>query len=51
MNTFSGIQQAPAIGRAIAELIIEGDYMTIDLYRFHFSRLCANAKLLEQNIV
>ena len=47
----SGIQQAPAIGRAIAELIIDGDYQSIDLSRFDFSRILHDIREREVNIV
>ncbi|CAH1389191.1 unnamed protein product [Nezara viridula] len=46
-----GIQQSPAIGRAIMELIIDGGYMTIDLERLGFQRLITNEHLFESNIV
>lgn len=46
-----GIQQAPAVGRAISELIIEGRYRTIDLTRFGFDRLILQKQLFEANIV
>ncbi|CAG2170187.1 unnamed protein product, partial [Oppiella nova] len=34
-----GIQMAPAVGRAMNELIFDGDYQTIDLSRFSWERL------------
>ncbi|RZB38625.1 FAD-dependent oxidoreductase domain-containing protein 1, partial [Asbolus verrucosus] len=37
-----GIQQAPAVGRAVAELILDGDFKTIDLTRFGFDRFIVN---------
>lgn len=48
---FLGIQQAPAVGRAIAELILDGDYQTIDLGRFGFHRLIEDKPMLEACIV
>src|SRR3546814_14748825 len=33
-----GLQQAPAVGRAIAELIVHGAYRSIDLTRFGWER-------------
>lgn len=46
-----GIQQAPAIGRAMMEMITESGYNTINLSRFDFSRLIAEQPVYEQNIV
>lgn len=46
-----GIQQAPAVGRAISELILEGQYTTIDLTRLGYDRLMVREPMLEQNIV
>lgn len=52
-NGFSGhgLQQSPAVGRAIAELITHGEYRTLDLSRFSFSRVTAGDAILERNIV
>ena len=46
-----GIQQAPAVGRAVMELLLEGRYRTIDLSRFGFERIITNNPIFEQNIV
>lgn len=46
-----GIQQAPAVGRAISELLLEGDFKTIDLTRLGFDRLLLNKPMYEVNIV
>ncbi|HLW91660.1 MAG TPA: FAD-binding oxidoreductase, partial [Roseiarcus sp.] len=46
-----GIQQSPAIGRGLAELIAEGRYATLDLSGFAFDRIPANRPLLERNII
>ncbi|XP_014259347.1 FAD-dependent oxidoreductase domain-containing protein 1-like isoform X2 [Cimex lectularius] len=46
-----GIQQSPAIGRSIMEMIIDGGYMTIDLSRLEYSRLLQDQPLWESNIV
>lgn len=52
-NGFSGhgIQQAPAVGRAVAELIAHGSYRSLDLAPLGFERLAANAPLRELAIV
>lgn len=46
-----GIQQAPAAGRAIMELIMEGQFLSINLDRFGFRRIVTNQPIYEQNIV
>ncbi|KAG8230939.1 hypothetical protein J437_LFUL002972 [Ladona fulva] len=46
-----GLQQAPAVGRAIMELILDGEFKTIDLSRMSFDRIITREKLEEQNIV
>ena len=53
MNGFSGhgIQQSPAVGNAISELIVDGKYSTIDLTRFGYQRILDNVLLKEKNIV
>jgi FAD-dependent oxidoreductase domain-containing protein 1 len=45
-----GIQQGPASGNAIAELICHGEYKTIDLTRLGYQRLQRNEPLFEKNI-
>ncbi|XP_053126241.1 FAD-dependent oxidoreductase domain-containing protein 1 isoform X2 [Hemicordylus capensis] len=46
-----GLQQSPAVGQALAELILDGKYKTIDLGRFSFTRLIKGEKALERNII
>ena len=52
-NGFSGhgIQQAPATGRAVAELICDGRFTTIDLTRFGYERIREKQPLTELNVV
>lgn len=46
-----GLQQAPAVGRGIAELIVHGAYRTLDLGDLGFERIPANRPLLERNVI
>lgn len=46
-----GLQQGPASGNAIAELIVHGGYRTIDLARFGYERILNNAPLFEKNVI
>jgi glycine/D-amino acid oxidase-like deaminating enzyme len=46
-----GLQQAPAVGRGIAELIREGRYRSLDLSELGFDRILENRPLLERNVI
>ncbi|XP_063799774.1 FAD-dependent oxidoreductase domain-containing protein 1 isoform X4 [Pseudophryne corroboree] len=46
-----GLQHAPAVGRAVAELLIYGYFKTLDLGDFNFQRFLFKQPLLESNIV
>lgn len=52
-NGFSGhgVQQSPAAGRALAELICHGGFRTIDLSRFNYARIARGEALREEEIV
>ncbi|MFP6731876.1 MAG: FAD-binding oxidoreductase, partial [Alphaproteobacteria bacterium] len=45
-----GLQQAPAVGRAMAELLLDGRFMTIDLSRMTYQRVIDNNPLYETGI-
>eukprot|EP00924_Labyrinthula_sp_SR-Ha-C_P001069 maker-scaffold_7-snap-gene-12.38-mRNA-1 protein AED:0.02 eAED:0.02 QI:59/1/1/1/0/0/3/109/440 len=46
-----GLQQGPAIGKALSELVRHGEYKTIDLRRLSMERLINNEPLRERNII
>ncbi len=52
-NGFSGhgLQQAPAVGRALAELVCYGQYRTLDLTALGWQRVLENKPLREINVV
>ncbi|MCC5976401.1 MAG: FAD-binding oxidoreductase [Rubellimicrobium sp.] len=52
-NGFSGhgLQQAPAVGRGLSELVIHGSYRTLDLSPFTWDRIPKNEPLLERAVI
>ncbi|MBN8999941.1 MAG: FAD-binding oxidoreductase, partial [Rhizobiales bacterium] len=52
-NGFSGhgLQQSPAVGRGLAELVVEGHYATLDLAPLGYERIIAGRPMIERNIV
>ncbi|MSP82174.1 MAG: FAD-binding oxidoreductase [Alphaproteobacteria bacterium] len=46
-----GLQQAPAVGRALKELILDGGFRTIDLARLTYDRVPAGRAMRERAIV
>ena len=52
-NGFSGhgIQQSPAVGRGIAELIVDGTFTTLDLSELSVERLSSGRTVREQNVL
>lgn len=53
LNGFSGhgLQQAPAMGRGIAELLTYGEYRTLDLSAFGYERISASRPLTETAVI
>ena len=46
-----GMQQSPAIGRGLAELIAHGRYLTLDLSEMGHERVLENRPLIERNVI
>uniref|UniRef100_A0A7N4PD97 FAD-dependent oxidoreductase domain-containing protein 1 n=1 Tax=Sarcophilus harrisii TaxID=9305 RepID=A0A7N4PD97_SARHA len=46
-----GLQHAPGVGRAVAEVLLNGNFNTIDLNPFSFNRFYRGKKVLENNII
>ena len=45
------MQQSPAVGRALAELLVAGRFETLDLSEFGWSRVLENRPMRETNVV
>uniref|UniRef100_A0A1A8P387 FAD-dependent oxidoreductase domain-containing protein 1 n=1 Tax=Nothobranchius pienaari TaxID=704102 RepID=A0A1A8P387_9TELE len=46
-----GLQHSPAVGRGVAELILDGEFKILDLSNFSFRRILVQEPMLERNIV
>lgn len=53
INGFSGhgLQQSPAMGRAVSEWLTYGEYRTLDMTPFHHDRIARNAPIPEKAII
>ena len=52
-NGFSGhgLQHAPGVGRGVAELIVDGEFRTLDLSPLSLDRVLAGKRLVELNVI
>lgn len=52
-NGFSGpgLKQGPAIGRGVSELILNGNYETLDLSPLDWTRVLESRPIVERNVV
>jgi glycine/D-amino acid oxidase-like deaminating enzyme len=52
-NGFSGhgLQQGPATGRGVSELVLHGRYTTLDLSSLGWERVLSNRPIVEKNVV
>lgn len=46
-----GLQQGPATGRGVSELILKGRYVSLDLSSLNWDRLLENRPIVEKNVV
>lgn len=53
LNGFSGhgLQQSPAMGRGTAEMLIYGEYRSLDMSPFNYSRIPNNIPIIEKAVI
>ena len=53
LNGFSGhgLQQSPAMGRGTAEMLVHGEYRSLDMSPFNYERIEKNTPIIEKAII
>ena len=53
LNGFSGhgLQQSPAMGRGTAEMLVHGEYRSLDMSPFNYERIVSNTPIIEKAII
>lgn len=53
LNGFSGhgLQQSPAMGRGTAELLVHGEYRSLDMTPFNYERIVLNKPFIEKAVI
>ena len=46
-----GLQQSPAMGRGVCELVLDGEYRSLDLAALGYERILRNEPLLERAVI
>ncbi len=49
--TGHGLQQSPAVGRGVSELVLHGEFRTLDLSPFAYERVERNEPFLEEAVI
>jgi glycine/D-amino acid oxidase-like deaminating enzyme len=53
LNGFSGhgLQQSPAMGRGTAEMLVHGEYRSLDMTPFNYERIAQNEPFIEKAVI